>query len=75
MDFTVPCGLFFGAFFLGVAAASWYFKYRYIDPLEWRIKRLERILQPRHTTGGAPRTSKSRYVPIEQHSHVHYVKE
>lgn len=68
MDIAVPCGLFLFTFFFCAGLGAWYVKHRYIDPLEWRVRRLERALQPPqpHTTGSVPKTPGPRYVTIEQ---------
>jgi hypothetical protein len=65
--FIFPCGIFMLTYALGFATCCWYFKRRYIAPLEWRIRQLESLIREPHTTAQpykhvAPRT---RYIPVE----------
>jgi hypothetical protein len=75
--FVIPFMLFMSIFGLGFGTCCWFFKYRYITPLEWRIAQLEhRVHSPRTTPAQVqhllPRT---RYIPIEERSYIQRVED
>jgi hypothetical protein len=70
-NFIVPCGSFVFVFMAGFGFCCWYFKHRYIAPLEWRIRRLENQLRGAVTTTqikkkrSKPMPTHIKYIPLE----------
>ena len=77
-DLSVPCGVFIFLFLMSFVCCCWFYKHRYINPLEHRIRWLEQQFVEPQKKGKSvrrqPTTTKSHFVSVEREVHPDYIR-